>query len=48
MNRGETGRLIAETGVAPKKCRGQNFLIDGRVADRQVGYAGISKGDRVL
>ncbi|MCL2148121.1 MAG: 16S rRNA (adenine(1518)-N(6)/adenine(1519)-N(6))-dimethyltransferase RsmA [Methanomassiliicoccaceae archaeon] len=48
MSRGETGRLIAEAGVAPKKSRGQNFLTDGRVADRQVGFAGILPGDRVL
>lgn len=48
MNRGETGRLIAETGVVPKKSKGQNFLIDGRVADRQVGFAGISGTDSVL
>ena len=48
MNRGETGRLIAETGVVPRKSKGQNFLIDDRVADRQVDFAGISKEDRVL
>ncbi len=44
----ETGRLISETGVVPKKSKGQNFLTDGRVADRHVGYAGIKKNDRVL
>lgn len=44
----ETGRLIADTGIVPKKSKGQNFLIDDRVADRHIGYAGISKGDRVL
>ena len=44
----ETGRLISETGVVPKKSKGQNFLTDGRVADRHVGYAGIRKDDRVL
>ena len=48
MSRGETGRLMAETGVVPKKSKGQNFLIDDRVADRQVDFAGISAGDRVL
>ncbi len=45
---GETGRLISETGVVPKKSKGQNFLTDGRVADRHVGYAGIRKDDKVL
>ncbi len=44
----DTGRLIAETGIVPKKSKGQNFLIDGRVADRHIGYADISEGDRVL
>ena len=44
----DTGRLIAETGVVPKKSKGQNFLTDGRVADRHVSYAGIREGDRVL
>ncbi|MCL2317902.1 MAG: 16S rRNA (adenine(1518)-N(6)/adenine(1519)-N(6))-dimethyltransferase RsmA, partial [Methanomassiliicoccaceae archaeon] len=48
MNRGETKRLIAETGVVPKKSKGQNFLIDDRVAERQVKFAGISKNDLVL
>ncbi|MDR0309484.1 MAG: 16S rRNA (adenine(1518)-N(6)/adenine(1519)-N(6))-dimethyltransferase RsmA [Candidatus Methanoplasma sp.] len=48
MSREETGRLMAETGVVPRKSKGQNFLIDGRVADRQVGFAGISEKDRVL
>ncbi len=44
----DTGRLIADTGIVPKKSKGQNFLVDGRVADRQVGYAGIQRSDRVL
>ncbi|MGI6009791.1 MAG: 16S rRNA (adenine(1518)-N(6)/adenine(1519)-N(6))-dimethyltransferase RsmA [Methanomethylophilus sp.] len=44
----DTGRLIRETGVRPSKSRGQNFLTDGRIADRQVDYAGIGPHDRVL
>ena len=44
----DTDRLIAETGIVPKKSKGQNFLIDGRVADRHISYAGIREGDRVL
>lgn len=44
----DTGRLIAETGIVPKKSKGQNFLIDGRVADRHIAYAEIREGDRVL
>ncbi|MDD4244670.1 MAG: 16S rRNA (adenine(1518)-N(6)/adenine(1519)-N(6))-dimethyltransferase RsmA [Candidatus Methanomethylophilaceae archaeon] len=44
----DTGRLITETGVTPKKSKGQNFLTDDRVAERQVDYADISENDRVL
>lgn len=43
-----TSRLIRETGVVPRRSRGQNFLTDGRVADRHIAYAGIQSGDRVL
>ena len=48
MNRNETSRLINETGVVPKKSKGQNFLTDERVAQRHVDYACIEKGDKVL
>ncbi len=48
MSQGETGRLMAETGIVPRKSRGQNFLTDGRVADRHIKYACIEPGDRVL
>lgn len=44
----ETDRLIADTGIIPKKSKGQNFLIDERVADRHIGYANIRRGDRLL
>ena len=44
----ETGRLIADTGIVPKKSKGQNFLIDDRVADRHIGYAEIGRSDKVL
>lgn len=44
----ETGRLIADTGIIPKKSKGQNFLIDDRVADRHIGYSDIKSSDRVL
>lgn len=40
--------LMASAGVTPKKSKGQNFLIDDRVADRIVGYAGITGSDRIL
>ena len=48
MSQGETGRLMAETGIVPSKSRGQNFLTDGRVADRHIGYADIQPGERIL
>lgn len=48
MSAEETGRLISSTGVVPRRSRGQNFLVDGRVADRQVSFADIGPGDRVL
>ena len=48
MNGKDTSHLIQETGVVPKKSKGQNFLIDDRVAQRHIDYAGIQKGDRVL
>jgi 16S rRNA (adenine1518-N6/adenine1519-N6)-dimethyltransferase len=44
----ETSRLIADTGIIPKKSKGQNFLIDDRVADRHIGYANIDRKDKVL
>ena len=40
--------LMAAAGVVPKKSKGQNFLIDDRVADRIVGYADITDTDRLL
>lgn len=48
MSRDETGRLIAKTGVVPKKSKGQNFLIDDRVAERHIGFADIEPSDRIL
>ena len=48
MNVNDTSRLINETGVVPKKSKGQNFLTDERVAQRHIDYACIEKGDRVL
>ncbi len=40
--------LMTSAGVIPKKSKGQNFLIDDRVADRIVNYGGITDKDRVL
>ena len=48
MRSNETSRLISETGVVPKKSKGQNFLIDERVAERHVRFADIERSDRIL
>jgi len=48
MNRNETSELIAKRGIRPRKSKGQNFLIDDRVALRHVGFASIDRSDRVL
>ncbi len=48
MNPSEIAAILAELGASPAKSRGQNFLIDDRVADRQIEYAEISPEDTVL
>jgi len=48
MNRSETSRLMSERNIRPKKSKGQNFLIDGRVASRHIEFASIEPGDTVL
>jgi len=40
--------MMTETGIIPKKSKGQNFLIDDRVAERHVNFAEISPEDHVL
>ena len=45
---GELRSLLEKYGVRPSKSRGQNYLIDRRVAERDVEYLGISENDRVL
>ncbi len=39
---------LAELGVRPSRKRGQSFLTDERVAQRQVMAAGVGPGDAVL
>lgn len=48
MNQNETSRLISSTGIVPKKSKGQNFLIDERVAERHIAFADIERNDSVL
>ncbi len=45
---GELRSLLERYGVRPSKSKGQNYLVDRRVAEREVEYLGISPGDRVL
>jgi len=40
--------LLLQLGVRAQKSLGQNFLLDENVIERQVKYAEIKKGDRVL
>jgi 16S rRNA (adenine1518-N6/adenine1519-N6)-dimethyltransferase len=48
MNPTEIKEVLARLGASPSKGMGQNFLIDDRVAERQVEFAGVSKDDVVL
>ncbi len=41
-------RLLSETGVLPRRSSGQNFLIDGSIAEALVEAARVVRGDRVL
>jgi len=44
----DTKSILLQLGVRPRKSMGQHFLIDHSVIERQVGYANIKKGERVL
>ncbi len=44
----EVKALLAQYGISPTKARGQNFLLDEKVADREVEHLGISAGETVL
>jgi len=48
MRRNETSRLIGERNITPRKSKGQNFLIDDRVALRHIGFASVERDDKVL
>ncbi len=41
-------RVLADLGVRPRRGMGQHFLLDSRVAARQVAHAGIRPSDVVL
>ena len=40
--------ILARHGLAPSRERGQNFLVDGRVAEELVDLAGVAPGDSVI
>jgi 16S rRNA (adenine1518-N6/adenine1519-N6)-dimethyltransferase len=44
----EVKAALARIGVSPTKSRGQNFLVDDTVADREIEYLQMSPGDTVL
>jgi 16S rRNA (adenine1518-N6/adenine1519-N6)-dimethyltransferase len=44
----EVKAVLAQIGVSPTKSKGQNFLVDDTVAEREVDYLQISKEDTVL
>lgn len=48
MGSDELRRALAGLGVRPRKGMGQHFLVDRRVAERQVSRARIRPGDVVL
>jgi len=48
MNPSEIQGTLARLGASPTKSKGQNFLVDGRVADRQIEYAQLSSSDTAL
>src|SRR5438445_11322758 len=45
---GDPGEVLADLGVRPRRRMGQHFLIDARVAARQVAHAQIRRSEVVL
>jgi 16S rRNA (adenine1518-N6/adenine1519-N6)-dimethyltransferase len=48
MKPSEISQVLESLGATPTKARGQNFLIDDRVVERQIEFAQIGKEDTVL
>ena len=48
MTPSEVKALLAQYGITPTKSKGQSFLLDEALADREVSYLGIEPGDVVL
>ncbi len=41
-------RILDEYDIRPSRIRGQNFLVDESVVERQIDYAGVREGDSIL
>lgn len=48
MTPSEVKALLAQYGISPMKSKGQNFLLDEGVADREIEYLTIMPGETVL
>ncbi|HKZ89745.1 MAG TPA: rRNA adenine N-6-methyltransferase family protein, partial [Thermoplasmata archaeon] len=48
MDVSELRQILRELGVRPSKGLGQHFLVDERVAERQIDHARIAPSDVVL
>jgi 16S rRNA (adenine1518-N6/adenine1519-N6)-dimethyltransferase len=48
MNPSEIKLILGQYGISPTKAKGQNFLVDDRVAEREVDYLGIEPADVVM
>jgi len=44
----EVKAILAQIGVSPTKSRGQNFLVDDTVAEREIDYLQLLPGETVL
>jgi 16S rRNA (adenine1518-N6/adenine1519-N6)-dimethyltransferase len=47
-NAADTKSILLQLGVQPRRSMGQHFLVDHTVIERQVKYAKIKKGERIL
>jgi 16S rRNA (adenine1518-N6/adenine1519-N6)-dimethyltransferase len=48
MNPSEIKLILGQYGISPTKAKGQNFLVDDRVAEREIEYLGIEPTDVVM
>ena len=47
-NAADTKSILLQLGVQPRRSMGQHFLVDHTVIERQVAYAKVKKGERIL